>query len=153
MLDLNHVEETYEALHLAIARGQDVVLFADPSIDDEVHGNEPSDVKERMHAKAALIAQQLGELTTRVVQAFPLGGVILTGGDTAKAVCQALGVSGLLLVEEVEPGLPMSRLIGTKSVLAVTKAGAFGSKPSLAKALSAIHRNQCRWIKMNEILK
>jgi uncharacterized protein YgbK (DUF1537 family) len=129
MLDLNHVEETYETVQLAIGEGQDVVLFA-----------EPSGMNERMHAKAALIAQRLGELTARVVQAFPVGGFILTGGDTAKAVCKALGVSGLLLVEEVEPGLPMSRLIGTKSVLTVTKAGAFGSKPSLAKALSTMHR-------------
>ncbi|MGV3240559.1 nucleotide-binding domain containing protein [Streptococcus hyovaginalis] len=36
-------------------------------------------------------------------------GLVLTGGDTAKAVCRALGVTEMDLYMEIEPGLPFGK--------------------------------------------
>jgi uncharacterized protein YgbK (DUF1537 family) len=63
-----------------------------------------------------------------------VGGLILTGGDTARAVCRQLGARGLELLAEVEPGVPLGRLVGRTRLLAVTKAGAFGSEQALVRA-------------------
>lgn len=72
------------------------------------------------------------------MQETALQGVILTGGDTAKAVCRHLGVSGIQLLREVEPGIPLGRLVGDTPLPVVTKAGAFGSELSLSHAKTAL---------------
>jgi uncharacterized protein YgbK (DUF1537 family) len=61
--------------------------------------------------------------------------LFLTGGETARAILGRLGVEGLRLLGEIEPGVIVSRAIG--GVLAgrivVTKAGAFGSPQTLIR--------------------
>lgn len=63
-------------------------------------------------------------------------GLILTGGDTAKAVCSELKISKMDLYSEVEPGLPFGRLRNNnRSYWAVTKAGGFGHEHSLVNVI------------------
>jgi D-threonate/D-erythronate kinase len=81
------------------------------------------------------IAVTLGELAAELLRTVRLQGVIMTGGDTAKAICECMFVSGLQLLDEVEDGIPVSRLLGKEELLAVTKAGAFGNVDSLVHAL------------------
>jgi D-threonate/D-erythronate kinase len=82
----------------------------------------------------------LGRLAADAACGCPLRGLILTGGDTARSVCQHLGVSGIHLLAEVQPGVPLGRLVGNSAVqlLAVTKAGAFGSERTLLDALDRL---------------
>jgi D-threonate/D-erythronate kinase len=89
---------------------------------------------------ASLIAEALGSLAADCARSYPLRGLILTGGDTARAVCRHLGVSGIQLVGEVEPGLPLGWLVGQNlpRLLAVTKAGAFGSQQTLVHAVAEL---------------
>nr|MDA8217235.1 hypothetical protein [Dehalococcoidales bacterium] len=67
-------------------------------------------------------------------------GMVLTGGDTAVALCKALGVGALAIEGEVEPGVPYGRLLEgpLAGLLVVTKAGGFGSPEAIAKAISFI---------------
>ena len=61
-----------------------------------------------------------------------LGGLVATGGETARAALDALGIRRLRQLGEVEPGLPISvadRWVRPLPV--VTKAGAFGSTHAL----------------------
>jgi uncharacterized protein YgbK (DUF1537 family) len=71
-----------------------------------------------------------------------LQGVILTGGDTAKAVCKQLGVSGIQLIKEIEPGIPLGKLVGNAPLWVVTKAGAFGNENSLLHAKNVLKGEQ-----------
>jgi uncharacterized protein YgbK (DUF1537 family) len=73
------------------------------------------------HALAALVAPH----------AARIGALVSTGGETARAVLQALGTSGLQLVGEVEPGVPLSVTEGARRLPVVTKAGAFGGPDTL----------------------
>lgn len=83
------------------------------------------------------IASSLGTLATDICNQNQLiNGLILTGGDTAKAVCSKLGIKEMELVSEIEPGLPFGRLIGyEREMWAVTKAGGFGNRESLKNAM------------------
>lgn len=76
---------------------------------------------------ASLIASALGDFARKITETAPIHGFILTGGDISKAVCEQLGSYGMRLVKEVEPGIPVGRLLGAVEVAVVTKAGAFGS--------------------------
>ncbi|QQE73622.1 four-carbon acid sugar kinase family protein [Brevibacillus composti] len=80
------------------------------------------------------IASALGEVAAAIVKKYDLQGMILTGGDTAKAVCRHMGATGMELLRELEPGIPLGRLVGPHRFCVVTKAGAFGTRPSLWRA-------------------
>jgi uncharacterized protein YgbK (DUF1537 family) len=86
---------------------------------------------------ASRIVDVLGRLAADCARSHRLRGFILTGGDTARAVCRHLGVAGIQVLAEIEPGVPLGRLVGRTStpLLAVTKAGAFGSEQTLVHAL------------------
>ncbi len=88
------------------------------------------------------IAMGLGQIANRLVNKFPeLNGLILTGGDIAKAACSELGIHEMELHTEIEPGLPFGRLRSKdKSYWAVTKAGGFGNEQSLVNAIHYMTR-------------
>jgi uncharacterized protein YgbK (DUF1537 family) len=115
----------------ALAMRKDICFYAGPLAERDTIGLDSS-------LAAHLIAEALGLVGAEVIEQNELQGVILTGGDTARSVCRHLGVSGIKLLEEVETGIPLSRMIGPKQILTVTKAGAFGTDLSLVHALQAL---------------
>ena len=92
-----------------------------------------------------------GELQSRLVTgladaiapALPrLGGLILTGGETARAVLDRAGVHAIRILGEIEPGVPLGMTVGEIEVPVVTKAGAFGNENTLSNALSALKNHR-----------
>jgi len=79
----------------------------------------------------------LARAAARVCANVETAGLILTGGDTANAVCVALGMVGLEVVGEVQPGIPAARGIGGPGdgLRLVTKAGAFGDEYTLIRGM------------------
>ncbi|MDQ3328269.1 MAG: four-carbon acid sugar kinase family protein [Chloroflexota bacterium] len=86
----------------------------------------------------AHIADALGALAASVLRTGLPQGVILTGGDTARAVCRHLQATGIRLLDELAPGVPVGTLTGAPPLLIVTKAGAFGTPSTLVDALRAL---------------
>jgi uncharacterized protein YgbK (DUF1537 family) len=74
-----------------------------------------------------LIAGRLAAVASWLVEAGLVGGLVLTGGDTAAAVCRRLGTSLIELHGEPMPGIAAGALLdGPHAGLPViTKAGAF----------------------------
>jgi uncharacterized protein YgbK (DUF1537 family) len=61
-----------------------------------------------------------------------VGALVITGGETARLVLQTWGVTGLRLVEELEPGLPFSITENwSRRLPVITKAGDFGNPQTL----------------------
>lgn len=89
---------------------------------------------------AAAVAAALGETAASAVARRRVGALVLTGGDTALAVCSALGASALWLDGEVERGMPRGRLAdGPYAGLpVVTKAGGFGGGDALMRAVRSL---------------
>ena len=56
-----------------------------------------------------------------------------TGGETAAALLASFGVTGIRLIEEIEPGIALGQALGALSCPVVTKAGAFGDDDSLGR--------------------
>ena len=81
-----------------------------------------------------LIAQAMAAMTRELVETGLPGGLLMTGGDTAKAVCTALKSDGMELLGEIEPGIPYGWLTGSRRLLGATKAGAFGTPEALITA-------------------
>ncbi len=84
---------------------------------------------------AQRIVDGLAQAAGRLVRENRISGIVATGGDTANALCNALGVQALEILGEVEAGIPIMRLVGPHSLPMVTKAGGFGSSSAIGDAL------------------
>jgi 4-hydroxythreonine-4-phosphate dehydrogenase len=105
--------------------GKDVAVLLDPEVQlDTSFGP-------LLSASLAAMAKPL---------ANKVGALVVTGGETARSVFQAWGITGLQLVGEVESGLPYSITSDWSGKLPVlTKAGSFGGPESLLRCLEFLH--------------
>ncbi|OYV28072.1 MAG: hypothetical protein B7Z81_16080, partial [Acidocella sp. 20-61-6] len=85
-------------------------------------------------ALRAEIAERIAASATRI------GGLFATGGETARAILSAMGVSTLRILGEVQPGIPISVAAGPRAWLVVTKAGAFGDCETMVRSRLAMQR-------------
>jgi len=103
----------------ALGSGRDVAVMPDPDVRID-------------SAMGPALSAGLGMLVQSV--ADRVGALVVTGGETARAVFEAWGVNRLRLIGEVESGLPYSVTEGWKRELPVlTKAGGFGGPQSLLR--------------------
>ena len=65
--------------------------------------------------------------------ASQIGAFAATGGETAAALLTRFGVTGIRLVDEIEPGVSLGLTLGGLSIPVATKAGAFGDADSLLR--------------------
>jgi uncharacterized protein YgbK (DUF1537 family) len=92
----------------------------------------------RARLGAPTVAARLAAVATADAVLRRLGGLVLTGGDVAAAVCAALGAEAIWLRGDVAPGLPWGTLAGgaRPGLPVVTKAGSFGDEGALLAALA-----------------
>jgi uncharacterized protein YgbK (DUF1537 family) len=67
-----------------------------------------------------------------------VGALIVTGGETARAVLVASEITGLRLLREVEPGVPLAVSAGARQIPVITKSGSFGSRATLAHCVQVL---------------
>lgn len=117
----------------SLQSGHDVLLM----LDEDEHGSA---------YEAHLLAPALSSLISPCAPL--LGGLVATGGETARAILDAFGVRRLRLLGEVETGLPLCVTDGwIRDLPVLTKAGAFGSPQSLICCrdfLGRLERNPAR---------
>jgi uncharacterized protein YgbK (DUF1537 family) len=91
-------------------------------------------------AQADQLIARLGAAAAELVRRVRPAGLVLTGGDTAAAVCAALHARLIQLEGETEPGIPWGRLLDgdLPGLVVVTKAGSFGGPKALLKALEFV---------------
>jgi len=82
-----------------------------------------------------IVARTLAQAAAALHAASPFDGLILTGGETALQLLAALEASGVDLLGEALPGMPLCIARGGAAAGAsiVTKAGAFGEPDTLAR--------------------
>ena len=69
-----------------------------------------------------------------------VGALIVTGGETARAVLAMSDITGLRLLREVEPGVPLAVSVGARQIPVITKSGSFGDRATLARCVSVLRR-------------
>jgi len=105
-------------LREALSSGDDVLLTVGP-------GAAP-DAREA-HDLAVALGRLIAEQAPRV------GGLILTGDETARAVLAALGIGAFRLLGEVEPGVPLGLSEGARVLPLIAKGGGHGDEGTLVR--------------------
>ncbi len=80
------------------------------------------------------ISIALARLGAEAVRAAGLTRLIVAGGETSAAACAELGIDGLQIGREIEPGLPTCVSLSEPPLTLVLKSGSFGSPEFLIKA-------------------
>jgi uncharacterized protein YgbK (DUF1537 family) len=85
------------------------------------------------------------ERVIAIFAAQPVGGLILTGGDTASFVLRALQATSIRLAGEVARGVPWGFVEGgmAHGCVVVTKSGGFGEREALVQAFEFCERRFC----------
>ena len=78
------------------------------------------------------VAEFMGEVAVQLQNEIDLGGILLTGGDIATAMANALGASGYEIHDEVMPCIPVGFFSGCHLPV-VTKAGGFGPEDAITQ--------------------
>jgi len=132
----DELEQADSNLRAAIDSGHDAALVVSAS-RDEIAATQQLGAS--LNLSPAQVAQRivdgLAQAGSRLVREGQVSGIVATGGDTANALCNALGAQALEILGEVEAGIPIMRLLGEGSLPLVTKAGGFGSLTAMADAL------------------
>jgi uncharacterized protein YgbK (DUF1537 family) len=102
----------------------------------------PQDVRA---AQARLGAARAGQLVetclAEVAKGLVRHGVrrlVVAGGETSGAVVQALGVTGLRIGPQIDPGVPWTMSLGEPRLLLALKSGNFGATDFFARALGEV---------------
>jgi uncharacterized protein YgbK (DUF1537 family) len=114
--------EIVQRIAASLANGVDVIVDIAPA------AAEPGSDPRLVTALASLLAPVTHQASALVV----------SGGETAAAVLTRAGVSGIRLLDEIEPGIPLGLTLGEVSVPAVTKAGGFGNEECLKRIVSRL---------------
>jgi uncharacterized protein YgbK (DUF1537 family) len=130
------LKQAYDDLCAGIALGQDVALVVNAS-RDEIAATQELGARLNLSSLqvAGRIVHGLAQAAQKLIGEGKISGVVATGGDTANALCIALGAQALEILGEVEAGIPVMRVLGQGSLPLVTKAGGFGSHSAIAEAL------------------
>lgn len=119
--DSNDWHQQRELLRRALDAGRDVIVTIGTAGDQK---EDPG----LCRALAAFIAPHLQKV----------GAMVLTGGETARAVLKSAGLLALRLREEVERGVPLSIASGDSSMPVITKSGSFGEPGTLVHCLGVL---------------
>jgi len=79
----------------------------------------------------------LTAIASSVMRRRDIAGLILSGGDIARAACAALEAVGIRILKELQPGIVVGEIIGgtKEGMKSITKAGGFGNDDALIEAI------------------
>ncbi len=86
---------------------------------------------------AAMIEDATGRIATGLV-AQGARRLIVAGGETSGAVVSALGITGLKIGPEIDPGVPWMETLNEPRIALALKSGNFGSEDFFFKALAML---------------
>ena len=147
------IDRVVLAIRPLLLSGQDVVLTtgsgSDPARKARTLGR---DLAMGVVQIGQRVAVALGEVVLQLLDGqppTPVAGVVAAGGETALAVCRALGATALRVVDEPLPAIPLLRAelgqgypgLPSGSLRLVTKSGGFGAPDALAKLVERLKRD------------
>ena len=140
-LKLNPVElaESNSALDNAVdwviqAKGVEPIL---------VYASAPPDAVKEVQQRLGrdLASSTVENALAKIARAAVQNGfrrIVVAGGETAGAVVSKLGIKGIMIGEQIDPGVPTTVSIGNPSIGLVLKSGNFGSADFFEKALKVM---------------
>lgn len=132
-----------DAVIAALKQGKDTVLLTNTSYNrEEMEMSRKAGQEKGMSLTETgdYVRSMIGRAAEEILEAVPVSGVFLTGGDTALGVMENIEAAGTEILSEILTGIPLVRVKGGRfdGLKLVTKAGAFGSDDAAAFALRKI---------------
>ena len=86
------------------------------------------------------VAAMLGRAALWVLAQAEVAGLVVTGGDTARALCRALAATAVHVLDEVQAGVPAGTLLGgpRNGMRVVSKAGGFGDELAIVQSIQSL---------------
>ena len=90
------------------------------------------------------ISRILGIIVAKLLQNIQISGLILTGGSTAAEVVRQLKGTGIVLVKELSPLVPLGRLVGGPfdGLRVITKGGGVGDTDIFVQAVNYLRTHR-----------
>lgn len=141
----------FEVDPLALAEGQPVAAralnWAAPQLGDEPLLISASAAPERVHAvQQRLGRERAGGLVERALAEIARGLVergvrrlVIAGGETSGAIVQALGITGLRIGRQIDPGVPWTASLGEPTLALALKSGNFGREDFFMRAFACLN--------------
>ncbi len=136
-------ERIMDIVRTSCTKGEDIILRSAPtgsSVSDSFELGERS--KLTRSAVSETIALFLGEIAGIIIQEIKINGILLTGGDIAIKAAGSLNVSGTVVCDEIQPGIPYGYFYEQqyKDIVVVTKAGGFGTEDAIFQVLNFLSK-------------
>ena len=92
---------------------------------------------------ASMVIENLGAIARRLFAGVDLGGLVLTGGETAGRVFSELDSDGAWILDGIDTGVALSAVTGGPydGMQVVIKPGSYGNESTLVKAMDRISSN------------
>ena len=127
----------------ALANAVDWVIQAKGEEPILVYASAPPDAVKQAQKKLGrdLASSTVENALAKIALAAVQNGfrrIVVAGGETAGAVVSNLGIKGIMIGEQIDPGVPTTVSIGDPSIGLVLKSGNFGSADFFEKALNVM---------------
>lgn len=143
LLEKKGMHSYAERVRLLLSQNKDVLLVASSVLERSEY-----EASLQLGAKLGLGESEVGNavrlylstIAKEVMETHLVGGLFLTGGDTAFGLLELLGITEVEIRGEVLLGLPLLEVVSTRfdKLKLVTKAGAFGNVDAIAYALRVL---------------
>ena len=127
----------------ALANAVDWVIQAKGEEPILVYASAPPDAVKQAQKKLGrdLASSTVENALAKIALAAVQNGfrrIVVAGGETAGAVVSNLGIKGIMIGEQIDPGVPTTVSIGDPSIGLVLKSGNFGSADFFEKAFEVM---------------
>jgi len=141
---------TFDVDPIALASGEPVIqralAWAEPLLADEPILISATAAPERVRAiQEQLGRERAGALVEKALAGIAQGLVargarrlIVAGGETSGAIVQALGIKGLRIGSQIDPGVPWTASLGEPSIALALKSGNFGREDFFLRAFTCL---------------
>jgi len=137
-----HLEELITNLVTRLNDGKDVLVHSS-NIQEVVQETKQlgASLGYTNTSVSRMVSESLAFVVDETLKRTKVNRLLLAGGETSASVCSRLGVEGLTVWREIEPGLPSCITLDPPTRMLVLKSGSFGSKDFFAKAIKHLKEN------------
>lgn len=132
----DEIQRLVYAISNAIIGGRDAVLYSDNDKGKVARTKVVGRDKGLSATEASrTVSETIAEIVSRVIRRSGQNRLLVAGGDTSAAVCARLGINGLIIKDEIQPGLPSCISVSRQPMLIILKSGSFGSDDFFLEAV------------------
>ena len=128
-----------------LSRRQDLVIRTCRGADDAEAATHAGKAAGKSGAEVAIkISEGIQHFVSVILSEATIGGLMVTGGTTALKLLEGLSGEGIEVLQEIEPGVPVGRIVGGKldGMKILTKAGGFGSPNVFCTGIEALKKEE-----------